>query len=89
MIAKRNYFGAALYNGSLVVNDGEPNLKITEVFDAELKRWKYDGNAATNKLRAFHALVPAEGSLFAIYGWNEVSKQSLSSVERLEDLNRQ
>ena len=68
MIIARSYFGAALYNGSLIVNGGDPNLKTTEVFDAGLKRWKYV--AATNKPRAYHALVAAEGSLFAIGGWN-------------------
>ena len=62
----RNYCGAAMYNGSLVVNSGYTNLKTTQLFDAELKRWRYV--AATNKLRAYHALVAAEGSLFAIGG---------------------
>ena len=87
MIAKRMLFGAALYDGSLVVNGGEPNLKTTEAFDAELKRWKYV--AATNEPRASHALVAAKGSLFAIGGWNAQSKQSVSSAERLNDLNGQ
>ena len=87
MIVARKYFGAALYNGSLVVNGGDPNLKTTEVFDAGLKRWKYV--AATNKPRAYHALVAAEGSLFAIGGWNSQSTKTVSSVEKLDDLNGQ
>ena len=87
MIVARKYFGAALYNGSLVVNGGDPNLKTTEVFDAELRRWTYI--AATNKPRSYHALVAAERSLFAIGGWNSEIKRSISSVERLDDLNGQ
>ena len=87
MNAKRMCFGAALYNGSLVVNGGEPNLKTTEVFDVGSKQLRYI--ATTNQPRSNHALVAAKGSLFAIGGWNEVSRQSVSSVERLDDLNGQ
>ena len=74
-----------MYNGSLVVTSGYTNSKTTQLFDAELKQWKYV--AATNKLRACHALVAAEGSLFAIGGWNVKSKQSVPSVKRWADLN--
>ena len=76
-----------MYNGNLVVNSGYTNLKTTQLFDAELKRWKYV--AATNKLRACHALVAAEGSLFAIGGWNAKPKQSVSSVKRWAEPNGQ
>ena len=82
---KWNYFGAAMHNGNLVVNSGYTNSKTTQLFDAELKQWKYV--AATNKLRAYHALVAAEGSLFAIGGWNVKSKQSVSSGKRWAELN--
>ena len=76
-----------MYNGSLVVTSGYTNLKTTQLFDAGLKQWKYV--AATNKLRAYHALVAAEGSLFAIGSWNVKSKQSASSGKRWADLNGQ
>ena len=33
-----NYFGAAMYNGNLLVNSGYTNLKTTQLFDAGLKQ---------------------------------------------------
>ena len=33
-----NYFGAAMYNGSLVVNSGYTNFKTTQLFDAGLQQ---------------------------------------------------
>ena len=71
----------------MVVNGRDLNLKTTEVFDAELNLWKCI--AATKKPRAFHALVAAEDSLLAFGDNNNRSLESLSSVERLHNLNSQ
>ena len=74
----RRYFGAALYDGKLVVNGGQTNadqhdLNTTEQFHEN--NWN-ELDAKTNVPRAYHALVaaePASGtnqvwSLFAIGG---------------------
>ena len=74
----RGYFGAALYDGKLVVNGGQKEdkgLNTTEQFDENNDYWNKLGKI-TNVPRAYHALVaaePASGtdqdwSLFAIGG---------------------
>ena len=93
MNESRRYFGAALYDGKLVVNGGQngggQRLNTTEQFH-ENKWNKLD--AETNVPRAYHALVAAETngvwSLFAIGGWTKKSESSgetisIKSVEKI------
>ena len=89
----RKYFGAALYDGKLVVNDGrtqedQHDLNTTEQFHEN--NWN-ELDAKTNVPRAYHALVAAETngvwSLFAIGGWTKKSESSgetisIKSVEK-------
>jgi len=84
MAERRGCFSAALFNGILVVNGNDPVSNTTEMYDAALDRWT--NIAATNKYRAYHSLVATEGSLFAVGGYDNLS---LSSVERLDDINGQ
>ena len=78
MKENRKFFGAALYDGKLVVNGGEtpddqPDLETTEKFHENI--WN-ELDAKTNVPRAYHALVAANydsgtnqvWSLFAIGG---------------------
>jgi len=85
MSESRWYFGAAVYNGCLVVTGNERHSKTTEVFDLQLNCWR--NIASTNRRRSYHALVAVDGALFAIGGYDNGS--STSSVERLDDLNGQ
>jgi len=84
MLEPRNYFGAAVYNGCLVVNGNESNSKTTEAYDVELNCWR--NIASTNQSRSYHELVAVNGALFAIGGC--ANGKNLSSMERLDDLNR-
>ena len=77
-------FGAAVYNGCLVVHGNCQGTKTTEVYNAQLNRWR--NIASTNKQRDYHHLVATDRAIFAIGGYDN---SSMSSVERLDDLNGQ
>ena len=85
MSENREYFGAAVYNGCLVANGSNARTKTTEVYDPDCNNWR--NIAATNRQRGYHQLVATDEALFAIGGHDEGS--SISSVERLDDLNGQ
>ena len=78
MSKARFNFGATTYKGSLIVNG---DFQI-ELFEVQTSKWKK--LTETNQSRHFHALVAADKALFAIGGF---CNASLSSVERLDDLN--
>ena len=83
MAKARFDFGAAVFDGKLVVN-GTSNCPATESYDVKTNEW--NEIAPTTRQKCCNALVAAEGALFAIGGYNLLDN---SSVERLDDLHGQ
>ena len=86
MASKRDSFGAAIFDDKLVVAGGWNDntcLKTVELYSIKQNVWSYISSMKHN--RADHALVAADGCLFAIGGTSK-NMDRLSSVERLNDL---
>ena len=85
MAEKRCWFGAAVFNGCLVVAGGSNNdlhTNSTEVYKPRSYKWRTI--ASLNISRERHSLVVQGKKLFAIGGWDR--NQCLSSVEQLDHL---
>ena len=87
MKEQRLDFGAAVWNGNLVVTGGYNNsssFNTTELFELRLNKWRTI--ASMNESRTGHELVVADDKLFAIGGSN-APFHTLSSVERLDNVD--
>ena len=85
MNQKRWQMAAAIYNGSMVVSNGDDGNNITrtnEVYKLTSKQWTMI--SPLQQLRNSHAMVSCKGCLWVIGGWYR--KKVLSCVERLTDL---
>ena len=83
----RRDFGAAIWNGMLVVTGGyyvSTRFKSTELYEPLLNKWKTI--APMIEGRYGHELAVANDKLFAIGGLND-KIETLSSVEQLDDVN--
>ena len=87
MNEQRRSFGAATWNGNLVVLggiNGSSCLNSTELYDPRLKIWR--AIASMNERKSGHELVIADHKLFAIGGSDDQFKYS-SSVEQLDNVD--
>ena len=89
MNKKRRDFGAATWNGNLVVAGGLFNCNFsvensTELYDPRSKKWRTI--ASMNERRSDHDLVVANDKLFAI-GGSDATTQCYSSVEQLDSVD--
>ena len=86
MKEKRCEFGAAIFDGCLVVSGGcigDTKLDSVEAFQICKQTWKQISSMKHSRCR--HALVATDKALFAIGGRDDTNSIS-SSVEQLDDL---
>ena len=82
MIKKRSNFGAAAYDGNIVVTggyDGQSKLNSAELYNVQENKWKII--SSMKHCRYEHAVVAVRGKFYAIGGC------CTKSVEQLKDLN--
>ena len=86
----RSNFGAATWNGNLVVSGGcscsYRHTTSVELYEPHINKWRRI--ASMNESRSGHELVVADNKLFAIGGVNDDPDYvSLSSAERLDSVD--
>ena len=91
MSEERCTFGAATWNGKLVVTggdkyNGQTGVNSAELYEPHSNIWKQI--ALMNDVRSRHALVVADNKLFAV-GGRGVLQDYLSSVEQLDNVDGQ
>ena len=91
MSEERCAFGAAMWNGKLVVTGGykyndQTRMSSTELYEPHSNIWKQI--ALMNDVRSHHALIVADNKLFAVGGYS-VLQGCLSSVEQLDNVDGQ
>ena len=91
MSEERCTFGAATWNGKLVVAggykyNGQTRVNSAELYDPHSNVWKQI--ASMNDVRSRHALAVADNKLFAV-GGHGVLQDCLSSVEQLDNVDGQ
>ena len=82
MIEKRYNFGAAAYDGNIVVaggSDGWSELNTVELHNVQANEWKK--NSSMKQHRMNHAVMAVEGTFFAIGGHRN------RTAEQLDELN--
>ena len=89
MKEQRLDFGAATWNGNLVVTGGyngisSCRLKLSELYEPRLNKWRTIASMIEG--RRGHEVVVADGKLFAI-GGSKAAYQYSSSVEQLDNVD--
>ena len=70
MIEKRSDFGAAVYDGNIVVaggHDGRFKLKTVELYNVQANNWRMI--SSMKQKRCDHAVVAIRGAIFAVGGY--------------------
>ena len=81
MVEKRSYFGAAAYNGSIVVTGGQKlwsALSSVELYNVQANKWRKI--SSMKHRRSNHAVVAIGKTLFAIGGHDSKTVQRLTGL---------